>query len=63
MYTDSHQHFWKLEHGDYSWMASDYEAIFRKFMPADLLPLINEKILIKQLLYRQLTQWLRLNLP
>ena len=43
MYVDSHQHFWKLERGDYSWMSSDYEAIFRDFMPTDLAPIINKK--------------------
>ena len=43
MYVDSHQHFWQLERGDYTWMSSDYKAIFRDFMPPDLAPLIAEK--------------------
>ena len=43
MYIDIHQHFWKLERGDYAWMSSDYKAIFRDFLPGDLISLIKKK--------------------
>ena len=35
---DAHQHFWQLSRGDYGWLTRDFEAIYRDFMPADLLP-------------------------
>ncbi len=43
MYLDSHQHFWTLSRGDYSWMTPNYSAIYKKFTPDDLIPLIAEK--------------------
>ena len=43
MCVDSHQHFWKLERGDYAWMSSDCKPIFRDFMPVDLKPLIGSE--------------------
>jgi L-fuconolactonase len=33
---DSHQHFWKLERGDYGWISPDMKAIYRDFGPGDL---------------------------
>lgn len=33
---DSHQHFWKIERGDYGWMTPDLGTIYRDFMPDDL---------------------------
>ncbi len=33
---DSHQHFWKIERGDYGWMTPDLGVIYRDFMPDDL---------------------------
>jgi L-fuconolactonase len=38
MIIDSHQHFWKLERGDYDWLTADLAAIFKNFLPADLKP-------------------------
>lgn len=35
---DSHQHFWKLERGDYSWLTPNLKTIYRDFMPADIIP-------------------------
>jgi len=37
---DAHQHFWRLERGDYGWLTPDLAAIYRDFMPADLAPLL-----------------------
>lgn len=40
MIIDSHQHFWRLERGDYGWLTRDLEPIFRDFHPEDLKPLL-----------------------
>ncbi|GKS59647.1 hydrolase [Nitrospira sp.] len=36
--VDSHQHFWRLERGDYHWLTKDLATICRDFEPADLRP-------------------------
>ena len=36
--VDSHQHFWRLERGDYGWLRPGFEPIYRDFLPADLAP-------------------------
>jgi L-fuconolactonase len=33
---DSHQHFWKVERGDYGWLTPDVGTIYRDFLPDDL---------------------------
>jgi L-fucono-1,5-lactonase len=38
MRIDSHQHFWKLSRGDYSWMTPEMEVLHRDYLPADLKP-------------------------
>ena len=43
MIIDSHQHFWKLSRGDYSWMTPDMKKLYKDFFPSDLEPLIKEK--------------------
>ena len=43
MYVDSHQHFWKLSRGDYSWMTPDMKVLYKDFFPEDLEPLIKDK--------------------
>jgi L-fuconolactonase len=35
---DAHQHFWKVDRGDYSWMTPDLKPLYRDFGPGDLLP-------------------------
>jgi L-fuconolactonase len=35
---DSHQHFWRLERGDYGWLTPDLKPLYRDFLPADLEP-------------------------
>jgi L-fuconolactonase len=33
---DSHQHFWQIDRGDYSWMGPHVAPLLRDFLPADL---------------------------
>jgi L-fuconolactonase len=33
---DAHQHFWRVERGDYGWLTPAIGAIYRDFMPDDL---------------------------
>eukprot|EP01037_Dinobryon_pediforme_P013495 gene13495-13609_t len=33
---DSHQHFWEIDRGDYSWMGPHVQSLLRDFMPDDL---------------------------
>ncbi|HLK24143.1 MAG TPA: amidohydrolase family protein [Caulobacteraceae bacterium] len=39
MRVDAHQHFWRLERGDYGWLTPDLQPIHRDFGPDDLRPL------------------------
>lgn len=39
---DAHQHFWKLSRGDYAWMSSDDEVLYRDRGPEELAPLLRE---------------------
>ncbi|CAG7626298.1 hypothetical protein PAESOLCIP111_02815 [Paenibacillus solanacearum] len=36
MRIDSHQHFWRLDRGDYDWITPEMTAIYRDFLPQDL---------------------------
>jgi L-fuconolactonase len=36
--VDSHQHFWRLDRGDYSWLTPALAPIYRDFLPAHLEP-------------------------
>lgn len=38
MRIDGHQHFWKLERGDYGWMTPALGPLYRDYLPADLVP-------------------------
>ena len=40
MIVDSHQHFWRLDRGDYGWLTKDLAPIYRDFQPADLGPIL-----------------------
>ena len=40
MRIDAHQHFWRIDRGDYGWL-KDHPRIARDFLPADLEPLLN----------------------
>jgi L-fuconolactonase len=37
---DAHQHFWRLDRGDYDWLTPALGAIFRDYLPEDLAPLL-----------------------
>ena len=44
---DTHQHFWRLGRGDYTWLKpaqqpNGLESIRRDFMPDDLKPLLHQ---------------------
>jgi L-fuconolactonase len=38
--VDSHQHFWRLERGDYGWLTPALAPIYRDYLPEHLEPLI-----------------------
>ena len=42
MKLDAHQHFWKYNQQDYSWISGDFMPIAKDFMPKDLKPLLDE---------------------
>jgi L-fuconolactonase len=43
MRLDAHQHFWRMDRGDYGWLtAKDHPRIARDFLPADLQPLLSD---------------------
>ncbi|GAB4518629.1 MAG: amidohydrolase family protein [Roseibium sp.] len=42
MRLDAHQHFWKLDRGDYGWLTPDLAPIYRDFLPDDLVPLLEK---------------------
>ncbi|MFC6840734.1 amidohydrolase family protein [Xanthomonas theicola] len=35
--VDAHVHFWQLARGDYDWLAPDFAALYRDFVPDDLI--------------------------
>jgi L-fuconolactonase len=37
---DAHQHFWRIDRGDYGWLTPALAPIHRDFMPEDLAPLL-----------------------
>lgn len=37
MRVDAHQHYWKLERGDYGWLTPNLKKLYRDYLPADLL--------------------------
>ena len=51
MRIDAHQHFWRIERGDYGWLtAADHPKIARDFLPADLEPLLKAANIDKTML-------------
>ncbi len=40
MQIDAHQHFWRLDRGDYSWLTREAGSIYRDFLPPDLEPIL-----------------------
>ncbi|MCY4100804.1 MAG: amidohydrolase family protein [Rhodobacteraceae bacterium] len=41
MIIDAHQHFWKLDRGDYGWLNPKLGQIFRDFLPEDIKPFLS----------------------
>lgn len=39
---DSHQHFWRLDRGDYGWLKPELDLLYRDFEPEHLIPLLHE---------------------
>ncbi len=40
--VDSHQHFWRLDRGDYGWLTPDLNGLYRDYTPDDLAPHLQE---------------------
>lgn len=40
---DAHQHFWKLERGDYSWLTEDMGILYQNYLPEDLEPILKKE--------------------
>lgn len=36
MRIDAHQHYWKIDRGDYGWITPELPVLYRDFLPADL---------------------------
>lgn len=43
MQIDSHQHFWRVDRGDYGWLTPAVGSIFRDFEPPDLRPILRRR--------------------
>lgn len=41
MRVDAHQHYWKLERGDYGWLTPDMGSLYRDYLPDDLSSLLS----------------------
>lgn len=42
MKIDAHQHYWKLDRGDYGWLTPDPGVLYRDYLPADLTPQLKQ---------------------
>jgi len=38
MRIDAHQHYWKIDRGDYGWITPELPVLYRDFLPPDLQP-------------------------
>jgi L-fuconolactonase len=50
MQIDAHQHFWRIDRGDYGWLTAELGAIYRDFLPADLAPTLARRGIDKTIL-------------
>ena len=39
---DAHQHYWKINRGDYGWITPDITTLYKDFLPDDLAPHLHE---------------------
>ena len=42
MRIDAHQHYWKMDRGDYGWITPELPVLYRDFLPNDLLPHLHQ---------------------
>lgn len=42
MRIDAHQHYWKINRGDYGWITPEITTLYKDFLPADLAPHLKE---------------------
>jgi L-fuconolactonase len=47
MRIDAHQHYWRVDRGDYGWLTPDKGVIYRDFGPADLAPFLKRHEIAK----------------
>jgi L-fuconolactonase len=47
---DAHQHYWRLDRGDYGWLTPELAAIYRDFGPADLAPALERNAVARTIL-------------
>ncbi|WP_239616084.1 amidohydrolase family protein [Cohnella mopanensis] len=43
MRIDAHQHYWRLDRGDYGWLSPELGTLYRDFLPEDLEPHLRER--------------------
>jgi len=53
--TDSHQHFWQLSRGDYSWLTPELEMLYRDILPSELAPILDKNRVNKTILVQAAT--------
>lgn len=41
MKVDAHQHYWRIERGDYGWITPELPVLYRNFLPSDLKPYLD----------------------
>lgn len=42
MRLDAHQHYWKIDRGDYGWLTPEIPVLYRDFLPENLEPQLNK---------------------
>ena len=55
MRIDSHQHFWQLSRGDYSWLTPELELLYKDFLPDELAPILGKYQVNKTILVQAAT--------
>jgi len=50
MKIDAHQHYWRVDRGDYGWLTPDKGIIYRDFLPPDLAPILKRHDIAKSIL-------------
>jgi len=43
MRIDAHQHYWRIDRGDYGWITPEIPVLYRDFLPTDLQPYLEER--------------------